>query len=113
MNILLLGSGGREHALAWKIAQSPRLTQLFIAPGNPGTASVGTNLPFAADDFTAIKQAVIQHNIELVLVGPEDPLVKGVADFFAADAQIAHFLLLDLINRVHNSKEVRISRSNS
>ena len=90
MNILLLGSGGREHALAWKIAQSPRLTQLFIAPGNPGTASVGTNLPFAADDFTAIKQAVIQHNIELVLVGPEDPLVKGVADFFAADAQIAH-----------------------
>ncbi len=90
MNILLLGSGGREHALAWKIAHSPRLTQLFIAPGNPGTASVGTNLPFAADDFTAIKQAVIQHNIELVLVGPEDPLVKGVADFFAADAQIAH-----------------------
>ena len=90
MNILLLGSGGREHALAWKIAQSPRLTQLFIAPGNPGTASVGTNLPFAADDFTAIKQAVIQHNIELVLVGPEDPLVKGVDDFFAADAQIAH-----------------------
>ena len=90
MNILLLGSGGREHALAWKIAQSPRLTQLFIAPGNPGTASVGTNLPFAADDFTAIKLAVIQHNIELVLVGPEDPLVKGVADFFAADAQIAH-----------------------
>ena len=90
MNILLLGSGGREHALAWKIAQSPRLTQLFIAPGYPGTASVGTNLPFAADDFTAIKQAVIQHNIELVLVGPEDPLVKGVADFFAADAQIAH-----------------------
>ena len=90
MNILLLGSGGREHALAWKIAHSPRLTQLFIAPGNPGTASVGTNLPFVADDFTAIKQAVIQHNIELVLVGPEDPLVKGVADFFAADAQIAH-----------------------
>jgi phosphoribosylamine--glycine ligase len=90
MNILLLGSGGREHALAWKIAQSPRLTQLFIAPGNPGTASVGTNLPFAADDFTAIKQAVIQHNIELVLVGPEDPLVKGIVDFFAADAQIAH-----------------------
>ncbi|NCB67792.1 MAG: phosphoribosylamine--glycine ligase [Bacteroidia bacterium] len=90
MNILLLGSGGREHALAWKIAQSPRLTKLFIAPGNPGTATVGTNLPIAADDFTAIKQAVIQHNIELVLVGPEDPLVKGVADFFAADAQIAH-----------------------
>lgn len=90
MNILLLGSGGREHALAWKIAHSPRLTQLFIAPGNPGTASVGTNLPFAADDFTAIKQAVIQHNIELVLVGPEDPLVKGIVDFFAADAQIAH-----------------------
>lgn len=85
MKILLLGSGGREHALAWKIAQSPKLTQLFIAPGNPGTAQVGINLPIAADNFPALKDAVIENGIDLVLVGPEDPLVKGVVDFFAAD----------------------------
>ena len=85
MNILLLGSGGREHAMAWKIAQSPKLTNLFIAPGNPGTAQVGTNLPIAADDFPSLKNAVMEHNIHIVVVGPEDPLVKGVVDFFAAD----------------------------
>jgi phosphoribosylamine---glycine ligase len=85
MNILLLGSGGREHAMAWKIAQSPKLTQLFIAPGNPGTAQVGTNLPIAADDFPGLKNAVIENNIHIVVVGPEDPLVKGVVDFFADD----------------------------
>ncbi len=90
MKILLLGSGGREHALAWKIAQSPKLTQLFIAPGNPGTAQVGTNLPIAADNFPALKKAVLENSIDLVLVGPEDPLVKGVVDFFAADTQIKH-----------------------
>lgn len=90
MKILLLGSGGRENALAWKIAQSPKLTQLFIAPGNPGTAQVGTNLAIAADDFEALKVAVLQNNIDLVLVGPEDPLVKGVVDFFAADASLSH-----------------------
>jgi len=90
MNILLLGSGGREHALAWKIAQSPKLEKLFIAPGNPGTATVGTNLPIAADNFPAIKIAVLQNSIDLVLVGPEDPLVKGVVDFFAADEVIKH-----------------------
>lgn len=88
MNILLLGSGGREHALAWKIAQSPKLNQLFIAPGNPGTASVGTNLPVAADNFPEIKNAVLKNQIDLVLVGPEDPLVKGVVDFFLADNDI-------------------------
>lgn len=88
MNILLLGSGGREHALAWKIAQSPKLSRLFIAPGNPGTASVGTNLSIAADNFPEIKKAVLQHQIDLVVVGPEDPLVKGVADFFKADPEL-------------------------
>jgi len=88
MNILLLGSGGREHAMAWKIAQSPKLSTLFIAPGNPGTATIGVNLPAAADDFQAIKNAVLENNINLVVVGPEDPLVKGVADFFAADAEL-------------------------
>jgi len=88
MNILLLGSGGREHAMAWKIAQSPKLSTLFIAPGNPGTATVGVNLPVAADDFQAIKNAVLENNINMVVVGPEDPLVKGVVDFFAADAEL-------------------------
>jgi len=88
MNILLLGSGGREHAMAWKIAQSPKLTTLFIAPGNPGTAGVGTNLPIAADNFPAIKDAVLENNIKIVVVGPEDPLVKGVVDFFAADKEL-------------------------
>ena len=85
MNILLLGSGGREHAMAWKIAQSPKLSTLFIAPGNPGTATVGTNLPIAASNFSELKKAVIKNKIEMVVVGPEDPLVKGVVNFFAGD----------------------------
>ena len=90
MNILLLGSGGREHAMAWKIAQSPKVKQLYIAPGNPGTASVGINLPIAADDFTALKKIVLEKAITMVVVGPEDPLVKGVYDFFANDADLKH-----------------------
>ncbi|HQF11324.1 MAG TPA: phosphoribosylamine--glycine ligase [Paludibacteraceae bacterium] len=88
MNILLLGSGGREHALAWKIAQSSQLTNLYIAPGNPGTSTLGTNLPFSADDFQSIKIAVLEHEIDWVIVGSEDPLVKGIADFFASDKQL-------------------------
>lgn len=88
MNILLLGSGGREHAMAWKIAQSPKLSALYVAPGNPGTATVATNLPIAADDFITLKKAVIDHKIDLVVVGPEDPLVKGVVNFFAEDAEL-------------------------
>ena len=88
MNILLLGSGGREHALAWKIVQSPKLTKLFIAPGNPGTATVGTNLPIATDNFPELKKAVLKNKIDLVLVGPEDPLVKGIVNFFAEDLNI-------------------------
>jgi len=90
MNILLLGAGGRECALAWKIAQSPKLSQLFIAPGNPGTKAYGTNLPIAADDFAALKSAVIDNIISIVVVGPEDPLVKGVSDFFKTDEQLQH-----------------------
>jgi len=88
MNILLLGSGGREHAMAWKIAQSPKLSNLFIAPGNPGTATVGTNLPIASDDFPALKEAVLKNNIDIVVVGPEDPLVKGVVNYFAEDDKL-------------------------
>jgi phosphoribosylamine--glycine ligase len=85
MNILLLGSGGREHALAWKIRQSPKTDKLFIAPGNAGTASVGINVPVATTDFEALKKWVLEHAITLVVVGPEDPLVKGIYDFFKKD----------------------------
>jgi len=90
MNILLLGSGGREHALAWKLTQSPLLTNLYIAPGNAGTAKTGINLPFSVNDFLAIKTAVLTHQIGMVVVGPEDPLVNGIHDFFLADPDIRH-----------------------
>lgn len=89
MNILLLGSGGREHAMAWKIAQSPKVDKLFIAPGNAGTALTGTNVDMKADDFGAIKNFVLANEVSMVVVGPEDPLVKGVYDFFLADAALA------------------------
>ena len=90
MNILLLGSGGREHAFAWKMTQSPLCDTLFVAPGNAGTATIATNLDFSATDFDAIKTVVIKENIEMVVVGPEDPLVKGVYDFFLNDAELKH-----------------------
>ena len=90
MNVLLLGSGGREHALAWKIKQSPLLTKLFIAPGNPGTSTLGTNINISAVDFPAIKNVVQKNHIELVVVGPEDPLVKGIHDFFLNDLELKH-----------------------
>lgn len=89
MKLLLLGSGGREHALAWKIAQSPKIEKLFIAPGNAGTANVGENVALKADDFDGIKKFVIDNSIDMVVVGPEDPLVKGVYDYFKQDAQLA------------------------
>ena len=85
MKLLLLGSGGREHALAWKIAQSPKITKLYIAPGNAGTRLVGENVAIKADDFDAIKNFVVENEISMVVVGPEDPLVKGVYDFFKED----------------------------
>lgn len=88
MKILLLGSGGREHALAWKIAQSRKVEKLFIAPGNGGTASVGENVNIAADDFPKIAKFVVENCINMVVVGPEDPLVKGVYDYFQNDAQL-------------------------
>ena len=85
MNILLLGSGGREHAIAWTLKQSLRLDQLFIAPGNAGTAALATNLDIKATDFAAIKEAVKAHYIDMVVVGPEEPLVKGIVDYFRQD----------------------------
>lgn len=90
MRVLLLGSGGREHALAWKIAQSSILEELFIAPGNAGTKDHGKNVPIKPTDFEAIKTFVLENQIELVVVGPEDPLVLGIHDFFLADDEIKH-----------------------
>ena len=87
MRILLLGSGGREHALAWKIAQSSKCEKLFIAPGNAGTAACGENIAMKADDFEAIKSFVVNNGVNMVVVGPEDPLVKGIYDEFKADAR--------------------------
>ena len=99
MRVLLLGSGGREHAIAWKIAQSSQLDKLFIAPGNAGTRNHGTNVAIQPTDFEAIKTFVLENEIATVVVGPEDPLVKGIYDFFQADAAIKH------VNVIGPSKE--------
>ena len=88
MKVLLLGSGGREHAIAWKIAQSSHLEHLYIAPGNAGTRQHGTNVPMGVNDFEKIKTFVLENEIRLVVVGPEDPLVNGIHDFFLADEQL-------------------------
>ena len=90
MNILLLGSGGREHALAWKIAQSTKVSKLFIAPGNAGTATVGQNVDINANDFDALKRFALDNDVQVVVVGPEDPLVNGIYDDFKNDARTAH-----------------------
>jgi len=88
MNILIIGSGGREHAFSWKISKSPKIDKLFIAPGNAGTAEFGTNLEIGVSDFQAIRKAVLDNKIEMVVVGPEVPLVEGIHDFFLADEQL-------------------------
>ncbi|MGI6520025.1 MAG: phosphoribosylamine--glycine ligase [Fermentimonas sp.] len=90
MNLLLLGSGGREHALAWKLSKSPLLNRLYIAPGNAGTAAVGTNVPIGAIDFDALKTFSLDHDIDMIVVGPEAPLVEGVYDFFHSDESTRH-----------------------
>ena len=87
MRILLLGSGGREHALAWKIAQSKQCEKLFIAPGNAGTSQLGTNVNIGVNDFSALKNFTVEHHIDMVVVGPEDPLVNGIYDEFKRDAR--------------------------
>ena len=94
MNILLIGSGGRENALAWKMAQSHQCDEIFIAPGNPGTAEFGTNLPIDINAFDALKKAAIEHQIEMIVVGPEEPLVKGIYDFFNDDPLTAHINII-------------------
>lgn len=90
MTILLLGSGGREHAFAWKMIQSPLCDTLFVAPGNAGTAAIANNININPTDFPAIKDFVLKEKVEMVVVGPEDPLVKGIYDFFLNDADIKH-----------------------
>ena len=94
MNILLIGSGGRENALAWKMAQSHQCDEIFIAPGNPGTAEFGTNLPIEINDFEALKKAALANQIEMIVVGPEEPLVKGIYDFFNDDPLTAHINII-------------------
>jgi len=108
MNILLLGAGGREHALAWKISQSPKLTRLFIAPGNAGTALEGTNVDMAADDFDSIGKFVLSNAIDMVVVGPEDPLVKGIVDYFLTYGALQHIPVIGpsaLAARLEGSKD--------
>lgn len=94
MNILLLGSGGREHALAWKMSQSHHCDALFIAPGNAGTSEFGTNLPLSVTDFEAIKKACLENNISMLVVGPEEPLVKGIYDYFESDPLLQKILVV-------------------
>lgn len=94
MNVLIIGSGGREHAFAWKLKQSDRLKDLFIAPGNAGTADLGTNVDLSVTDFVGIKKFVLEHSIDMVVVGPEAPLVEGIHDFFLADKEIANISVI-------------------
>ncbi|MEO9893569.1 phosphoribosylamine--glycine ligase [Aurantibacter sp.] len=88
MNILILGSGGREHALAWKLNQSPKCKNLYVAPGNAGTAAIAKNIPIGVNDFQKIEEAVLENDIDLVVVGPEDPLVNGVHDYFLSNSNL-------------------------
>ncbi|MEZ4999895.1 MAG: phosphoribosylamine--glycine ligase [Bacteroidales bacterium] len=88
MNVLILGSGGREHTLTWKLSQSNRIKELFIAPGNAGTSSTGTNINIDPEDFLSVKRTVLENSIDIVIVGPEAPLVKGIVDFFESDSDL-------------------------
>ena len=94
MNILLLGSGGREHAFAWKIVQSPRCNQLFVAPGNPGTTEIATNVPLGVTDFPGISKFIQTHGIDLLVIGPEEPLVKGLVDYLHAQEGLEQLLVV-------------------
>ena len=94
MNVLVLGSGGREHTFAWKIANSPLCGSLFVAPGNSGTAGIATNLEISVNDFQSIKKAVLKYDIQMVIVGPEDPLVRGIHDFFLNDPTLKYTVCL-------------------
>ena len=108
MRVLLLGAGGREHAFAWKISQSPLCEKLFIAPGNAGTSQCGTNLDFGVNDFDAIRKCCIDEKIDLVLVGPEEPLVKGITDFLISDPQLKD---LDIIGPSKSGAQLEGSKA--
>ena len=108
MNILIVGGGGREHTFAWKIAQSPLCDRIFVAPGNAGTAAIATNLAIGVNDFESIKKAVLAYQIELVVVGPEDPLVNGIHDFFLSDETLKNVSVIgpqQQAARLEGSKE--------
>ena len=108
MNILLIGSGGREHALAWKMTQSHHCDALFIAPGNPGTATLGTNVAIDINDFEALRQFAVDQSIEMVVVGPEEPLVNGIFDFFAQQESTAH---INVIGPSKNAAQLEGSKA--
>jgi phosphoribosylamine---glycine ligase len=108
MNVLLLGSGGREHAIAWKLAQSRNLKKLFIAPGNAGTSRIGENIAISPTDFGKIREFVLENQVQMVVVGPEDPLVKGIHDFFLSDPFLKHIPVIGPIAKaalLEGSKE--------
>merc|ERR1712023_384823 len=94
MNVLIIGSGGREHTLAWKIAQSDKVDQLFVTPGNAGTSSIATNLAIGVSDFNVIKEAITTNNIKMVVVGPEVPLVEGIHDFLKDEAGLKDLIVV-------------------
>lgn len=108
MNILIIGSGGREHTLAWKLKQSKVCENLFIAPGNAGTASVGTNLDVSINDFNLLKSAALKHKIDLIMVGPEEPLVNGIVDFFREDKTTSH---IHVIGPSQNASQLEGSKA--
>ncbi len=108
MRILLLGSGGREHALAWKLNQSVWTNPLYIAPGNPGTAKLGINVQLDINDFDAVRKFCIYEKIEMVIVGPEEPLVNGIYDYFKATEELKKIYLSAPPGKALNSKEVKL-----
>jgi phosphoribosylamine--glycine ligase len=110
MKILLLGSGGREHALAWKIAQSPKVEKLFIAPGNAGTTAVGENVNIKATDFEAISAFALKENIQMIVVGPEDPLVKGIYDYFQNRPEIKHIAVIGPSLKEHTGRKQEFAK---
>ncbi|MBT8295268.1 MAG: phosphoribosylamine--glycine ligase, partial [Gramella sp.] len=108
MNILILGSGGREHTFAYKIAQSSKCSKLYVAPGNAGTAEIAENLQLNPIDFVAVANTALEKNIDMIVVGPEDPLVKGIVDFFAKDDRLKNIMIIGPSSRgalLEGSKE--------
>ena len=108
MNILIIGAGGREHTLAWKLKQSRHCDNLFIAPGNAGTAKEGTNLPIAITDFENLKKAAVENKVDLVIVGPEEPLVKGIVDAFKQSRETTH---IKVIGPTKNASQLEGSKA--